>query len=262
MAKEDAPWLAEAPPPKNSSGKTRVSRRSLFITIAGALTLIAIVIIGAFLLVSRQDENNGDGYMEAAQAPLIPADTEPYKVKPEDPMGLDVEGQDQTLYAAGIGIDEGSLIDTAAIPEAPLPRPGTNIGTKVGTAKNLLPPAMTPENTPQNNPETAPPAPQTRPETPVKDPETAPKLPPKTPEKPIISNKPTAQLGAFSTKERAEAAWTSLTKKHGLIGSTPQITALERGGKTLWRLRAGGGNAAEICARLATSGDPCSVVNE
>lgn len=239
MAKDDAPWLAEAP-----QNKTRVSRRSLFITIAGALTLVATIVVGAFLLLARQDENIGDGYMEASQAPLIPADAEPYKVKPEDPMGLDVEGQDQTLYAAGIGIDEGSRIDTAAIPEQPLPRPGTN----VGTAKNLLPPAMTPENTPQNSPEIAQKPPETTPD------------PLKTTQKP--TQKPTVQLGAFSTKERAETAWAVVTKKHGLIGLTPLITALERDGKTLWRLRALGGNASEICARLTKTGDTCTMVSE
>ena len=248
MARDDAPWLAEAAP-----ARTRVSRRSFFLTIAGALALIAIVAIGAFLLLTRQEQGNGDGYMEASQAPLITAEPGPWKVKPEDPMGLDVEGQDQTLYAAGIGIDETSNIDTAAMPEEPLPRPGT--------AKDLLPPAMQPAPVDsQSTP--APPraAPEAAPVVPRKDPVIAPPAPPKPPVSPPVSNKSAIQLGAFSSRERAEAAWATLVAKHGLIGISPQYSSLERDGKTLWRLRAQGGNAAEICARLAKSGDSCTVV--
>jgi len=68
------------------------------------------------------------------------------------------------------------------------------------------------------------------------------------------------QLGAFSSRERAEAAWTALVKTHGLIGSSPQYSTIERDGKTLIRLRARGGDPQAICARLAKTGDPCSVV--
>lgn len=242
MPRDDAPWLAEATPTR-----TRVSRRSLFITLAATLTLIAVVAIGAFLLLTRQDEASGEGYMEAAQAPLITAEAGPWKVKPEDPMGLDVEGQDQTLYAAGIGIDETSNIDTAALPEEPLPRPGT--------AKDLLPPVM--QTAPLDS-QSREKRPETTPELPRKDPV----LPPPAPQKLVISPRSSVQLGAFSSRERAEAAWAVLVGKHGLIGVTPQYSAIERDGKTLWRLRATGGNAADICARLTKTGDSCTVVSE
>ena len=43
--------------------------------------------------------------MNAEQAPLITAEPGPYKMPPIDPKGLAVEGQDQTIYAAGEGID-------------------------------------------------------------------------------------------------------------------------------------------------------------
>jgi hypothetical protein len=242
MAKDDAPWLAEATPTR-----TRVSRRSMFITIASALALIAAVAIGAFLLLTRQDQTSGDGYMEAEQAPLIAAEAGPYKVPPEDPMGLDVEGQDQTLYAAGIGIDETSNIDTASVPEEPLPRPGT--------AKDLLPPAMQTAPLDRQSRENPP---ETTPDLPRKDPV----LPPPVPRKLVISPRSSVQLGAFSSRERAEAAWAALVARHGLIGVSPQYSAIERDGKTLWRLRATGGNAPDICARLTKSGDGCTVVSE
>ena len=265
MAKDDAPWLAEAPAQR---GRTQVSRRSFFITLTSILALVAIVALGAFLLISRQEQGNSEGYMEAAQAPLIPAEPGPFKIKPQDPMGLDVEGQDQTLYAAGIGIDEASNIDTAAVPEEPLPRPGAAGATSAaaGTAKNLLPPAMAAEQTQRTSSQTSPePAlsmPAIVPELPRNSPGNTPEIPRNSPVSPAVSNKPLVQLGAFSSRERAESAWSSLVARHGLIGVTPQYSNLQRDGKTLWRLRAEGANASEICARLAKSGDICSVVTQ
>jgi hypothetical protein len=243
VSDNNAPWLAEARPQNKGSGKrarSSISRRSFFLTLAGGLTLLAAVVVGAFLLISRQEQNSGEGYMEASQAPLITAEPGPWKIKPEDPMGLDVEGQDQTLYAAGIGIDEASRIDTAAVPEAPLPRPGTAAAFEPAT--NLLPPAM------QTDKEAPAPAPA---------PDRAAAVVPPPQPAPAAES---AQLGAFSSRERAEAAWAALVKAHGLIGSTPVYVPLERDGKTLIRLRARGGDAKAICARLAKTGDPCSVV--
>jgi hypothetical protein len=240
VSDNNAPWLAEARP-QGKRARSSISRRSFFLTLAGGLALLAVVVVGAFLLISRQDQNSGEGYMEASQAPLITAEPGPWKIKPEDPMGLDVEGQDQTLYAAGIGIDEASRIDTAAIPEAPLPRPGT--APAVEPAKNLLPPAM-----------------QAGKEAPAPAPERAASAIPPAPPAPPAPAAESAQLGAFSSRERAEAAWAALVQAHGLIGSTPVYSAIERDGKTLIRLRTRGGDARAICARLAKTGDPCSVV--
>jgi hypothetical protein len=250
VSENNAPWLAEARPQDKGGGKrarSSISRRSFFLTLAGGLTLLAAVVVGAFLLISRQEQNSGEGYMEASQAPLITAERGPWKIKPEDPMGLDVEGQDQTLYAAGIGIDEASRIDTAAVPEAPLPRPGTTAALE--PAKNLLPPAMqtdkqAPAPAPDRAAAVAPPASAASPAQPA----------------PAAPAAESAQLGAFSSRERAEAAWAALVKAHGLIGSTPVYVPLERDGKTLIRLRTRGGDAKAICARLAKTGDPCSVV--
>ena len=65
------------------------------------------------------------------------------------------------------------------------------------------------------------------------------------------------QLGAFSSAEKADAAWDKLSSRHGLTGK--RIIAVESGGKTLYRLRATG-NAADICQKLKAAGDACAVV--
>ena len=132
---DDAPWLAEASP----RPQTRVSKRSFFWTLAVLLGLAAVAAIGLIVLMSKKDGGSTQGYMNAEQAPLIAAEPGPYKVAPLDPKGLEVEGQDRTMYAAGEGIEEGSVIDQSAMPEAPLPRPGTEVAPPVGVPATKAP---------------------------------------------------------------------------------------------------------------------------
>lgn len=281
---DDAPWLAEATPP----AQTRVSRRSLFWTVLTFLVLAAIVVAGTVMLMSRKDAGSTQGYMNAEQAPLIEAEAGPYKVKPADPKGLAVEGQDQTLYAAGAGIDQGSVIDESARPEDLLPRPGT-----VGPPTDLLPagdagapppaveapaaiapaPVVRPAPPPPvvTRPE-APPA--SRPAAPPASRSAAPRpaAAPVAPPPPVVTPAParrpeagaaaagTVQLGAFSTAAKADSAWSQLAARHGMAGFTKRVTETTRDGQTLWRLRGAGGDAAQLCAKLKAAGDPCAVV--
>jgi cell division septation protein DedD len=209
-------------------------------------------------------------------------------------MGMDVEGQDQTLYAAGAGIDEGSDINLNAGPEAPLPRPGS---APMGDPEALLPPdmgndAMVPAAaapvapapaTQRPAPPVAKPAPLVVPKpapapaaklalpkpvpTPVAKPAPVAKPVPAPVAKPVPAPvaKPAAasgsvQLGAFGTAARAETVWSELRARHGMAGFSRQVSPIERDGKTLYRLRASGGDARATCARLTAAGDACTVV--
>lgn len=71
------------------------------------------------------------------------------------------------------------------------------------------------------------------------------------------------QLGAFSTRDKAEAAWTKAGGDGALSGLAKRIEPVERDGKTLYRLRAGGvasrDAARALCARLAAAGHACIV---
>ena len=259
---DDAPWLAEAAP----RPETRVSRRSLFWTLLILLSLAAIAVIGVIILVSKKDAGSTQGYMNAEQAPLITAESGPYKVAPLDPKGLQVEGQDQTLYAAGEGIDQGSVIDQSAMPEQPLPRPGTVAPTVAppGPPRDLVPEAS---NMPTREPPPtaaapviAPPAKPPTPKPPTPKPP-APKAiitPPAT-AKPTPARRPgTVQLGAFSSEAAANTAWASIAARHGLSGK--RIIAVDSGGKTLYRLRAATPDTAATCAKLKAAGDACTPV--
>ena len=302
---EDAPWLAEAAAPV----RTNVSKRSLFWTLLVLLSLATLAAVGLVLLLSKKDSGSTQGYMNAEQAPLITAEPGPYKVPPLDPKGLAVEGQDQTIYAAGEGIDEGSIIDPAAGPEALLPRPGSASagappGLPPGLPRELMPdaatmaapavalaapsatpkPAVKPASPPPAAPGTAttPPLPVTKtpppvPKTPLPVPKIAPlpvpKTPPPAPKVPPLPapklaaivpdpvKKPgTVQLGAFSSREKADAAWAALARKPALAGFAKRVLVIENDGKTLYRLRASGGDAAELCRNLQAAGAPCTVI--
>lgn len=274
---DDAPWLAEAAP----APQTRVSRRSLVWTVLIFLVLAAIVAAGTAMLVSNKDAGSTQGYMNAEQAPLILAEPGPYKLKPVGPSGMLVEGQDQTLYAAGEGIDQGSVIDETAAPEDPLPRPGS-----LGPPIDLVPPEAVPPPGSEANPAPLPavpalapppasrpplavtrppPIPRPAPPTTITPPATTPL--PATPPKPTPRPEPptakpgTVQLGAFSSEAKASAVWAQLAARHGLAGFTKQVSATQAGGQTLWRLRGRGNDAPQLCAKLKAAGEPCTVVN-
>ena len=282
---EDAPWLAEAV----ARPRTDVTKRSLFWTVLVLLGIATVAAVGLILLLSKKDSGSTQGYMNAEQAPLITAEPGPYKIPPLDPKGLAVEGQDQTIYAAGEGIDQGSVIDPDAGPEAPLPRPGTE---PPGLPQDLLPemapvtaPAVTPAPMAAAVPKAAPPPAATLPKAapplakapppaaikagPVAaikaGPPTAIKAGPVA-AKPAATPPPaakkagTVQLGAFSSLEKANAAWAGMATKPVLAGFARRSLVVEADGKTLYRLRASGGDAAETCRSLKAAGAPCTVV--
>jgi cell division septation protein DedD len=91
---------------------------------------------------------------------------------------------------------------------------------------------------------------------PVPKPATPPKNPAETP-KPAGG---AAQLGAFSSEAKADAAWAGLAAKGMLGGYQKRVIRFDAGDKTLWRLRASGGDAAVLCSKLRAGGDACSVV--
>lgn len=240
---DDAPWLAAASPP--GSGK-----RSLTFRIIAGLSALALVSIIIVFVLLRPGDGGEAGYMEAAQAPLILPEPGPYKVRPDDPRGLDVEGQGDTMYAAGAGIDQPSDIDLSAAPEDPLPRPGTEpAGEPAGEAVDLLPEAMRATEAP------ATPAPAPSPAPSVAPAAAQPRAP-----APLSLAAGEVQLGAYSTRERAEAAWGQLVRKHGMLGLAPRYVSTRVEGRTLWRLHTETPDAAQLCARLATTGDPCAQV--
>ncbi len=83
------------------------------------------------------------------------------------------------------------------------------------------------------------------------------------PAKPAAASSATGalQLGAFSTREKAEAAWAQFTAAHPTLTHLhKRITPVDRDGTTLYRLRAiGVGDSAHLCATLKAAGEKCLV---
>ncbi len=73
----------------------------------------------------------------------------------------------------------------------------------------------------------------------------------------------TLQLGAFSTRDKADAAWTKAGGDGALSGLTKRIEPVDRDGTTLYRLRAAGvaskAAATALCGRIKAAGNACIV---
>lgn len=69
----------------------------------------------------------------------------------------------------------------------------------------------------------------------------------------------TIQLGAFSSRQAAEAAWAQMSGHSGLVGVSPLFEEIQRDGRTLVRLKASvdEAQAHDVC-RAAGAGDYCA----
>ncbi|HEY0027210.1 MAG TPA: SPOR domain-containing protein [Allosphingosinicella sp.] len=184
-----------------------------------ALVAIGAIVGGLFWMNNRPSDGAASGEPE-----LIAAPGGDYKTKPENAGGMTVEGEGDTAFAASEGADPKGAINTNAM-EAPV--------TKA--------PAQAAQPQPQQ------PAAQPKQEAP------APAAP-----APAATGGATIQLGAFSSQAGANAAWKAMSGRFGYLAPlTQSVVPVQSGGKTLYRLRASGPNAADICGRLKVAGESC-----
>lgn len=218
-----------------------------------ALIVIGLVVGGIFWLSA--------GRTGAGSGELIAAPEGEYKVKPDQPGGMKVEGEGETAFAASDGRETNASIDLSAIPETPVAGAGSVTAADAAAGGNEQGRVM---------PETAATA------TPV-------------PVKPLVTARPVAapvakaapapvhaaraepaaspgggaqiQLGAFGSEAKANAAWKTLSTRFTFLAPlTKSVTPVASGEKTLYRLRATGGQAKALCARLTVAGETCAVI--
>ena len=222
---------------------------------------IGVVVLFAGLLWFVYDRTGG----RDDQAPvLVQAPDGPIKTEPEDRGGIDVPDQDKLVFERMAGEEVPADEALAAVPEEPVvPPPGSTEGEGAdqAAAEDVAPPPPLP--TTDGDQETA-----TEPETP------APTQPePKA--KPVpVTVVPSAvraevfriQVGAFGSRAAAEGEWRRLTGRFStaLAGLSPDVEALQRSGRSLYRLRAGPlsdrAAARDVCERLKAGGQACIVV--
>ncbi|HEV2078840.1 MAG TPA: SPOR domain-containing protein [Allosphingosinicella sp.] len=207
---DSRPWLEPVEPEEEPSGPSL--GRPIVLAILAILILGAVV--AGYSWWSGQGATEGDGE-------LIPAPPGPYKVKPDDPGGMEIAGEGDTAFAASAGADPKGRIDMSAVPEAPMvaaPKAAPGKAAPGTAAAEKAAPAQAGDSS--------------------------------------------IQLGAFSSQAAAEAAWKALSGRFKYLEPlTHSIVPVQMGDRTLYRLRAGGPDAAGICGRLQVAGEDCVTLN-
>jgi hypothetical protein len=224
LAEEDRlPWLEAVEEDDDRNGP---SIAKLIGAIIIGLAAIAVIVGGLFWLGNR---NRSDGNNE-----IIAAPEGDYKVRPDQPGGMNATGDGETAAAASAGAEPKGRINTNAVAEAPVARP----------------------------PQAAPQTPTARPQAPAARPQAPPARPPAPPVRPApAAGGVTIQLGAFSTQAGATSAWRALSGRFRYLAPLGHsVVPVQSGGRTLYRLRANGPDAAGICRRLQVAGEDCAVV--
>lgn len=195
-----------------------------FAKLAAALIigLLAIgLIVGGLFWLGNRNRPGGNGE-------IIAAPEGDYKVRPDNPGGMNVQSEGDTAIAASEGAQPQGQIDTTRVAETPVARSGSGPATG--------------QTTPAQNQQAAAPA---RPATPP----------------PAAASGPTVQLGAFSSEASANRAWTALSGRFRYLAPLSHgVVPVQANGRTLYRLRASGPGAADICRRLQAAGESCAPV--
>jgi hypothetical protein len=200
------PWLEAVEDEDESDGPSPLK---LIVAVLIGLAAIGGIVGAFFWMNQRGGEVTGD-------AEVIKAPEGDYKVRPDDPGGMKVEGEGDTAFAASTGADPKGRINTGGVAETPVAK---------GPA---------PQPQPKASPAPATPAP-------------AP-----------AAGGATIQLGAFSSEAGAGSAWKALSTRFGYLAPlNHSIVPVTSGGKTLYRLRASGPAAADVCGRLRVAGESC-----
>jgi cell division septation protein DedD len=205
------------------------------------------------------------GRTPSGDIPLIHADTDPVKVKPTDPGGMEIPNRDRFVFNPTGNMPVERLLPA---PEAPLPRPAT-----VSTPMVPAPPPAAATATPaipapgQTPPASAAPAPTQAAPAPAQS-SPAVTNPSKTQTAAIPSTGSAAgyrlQLGAVKTPEMAKSEWARIKREYGdLVGSltvsTERADLGDRG--VYYRIQVGpvadAAQAERVCAQLRQRGQGC-----
>jgi hypothetical protein len=218
------PWLEAIDEENERDGP---SPAKLIAAVLVGLVAIGLIVGGLFWLSNR--------HRPAGNGEVIQAEAGDYKVPSNERGTMNVQGAGQTAAAAGAGAEPKAQINTNAVPEAP-----------VVDHKGKPPqPAQQAAAAPAKQPAATP----------------APKAKPAPAPAPTASGA-TIQLGAFSSQGAAESAWKALSGRFGyLAGLSHSVTSTSAGGRTLYRLRASGGDAHGVCGRLQVAGESCAIVD-
>lgn len=124
---QDMPWLEpveEEAPQRGLSPFTVV-----LLVLLGLLLIGGAVGFFGWLSTSRGEKSDG--------VALIRAPEGDYKVPPDDPGGMAVEGEGDMTFAASEGAEPNSRIDLGAVPEAPMAKGGPGATAAAGAGGTI-----------------------------------------------------------------------------------------------------------------------------
>jgi hypothetical protein len=205
------------------------------------------------------------------------------RVKPDNPGGLTVAGQDDETFSSTGAADAGKLAPAAEAPALQALRAQERAEESHARPPH---PAATPPATPLATPLAAPPAqpvslppaeksvPASVPVSAMPEHRTTPAAPRTGPSaaashateaSPASGHAAQVQLGALLTEAAAQEEWARLNRKAPdlLAARRPDISRMEHSDHPLWRLRTGGfadvAEATLFCQHARAKGVPCSI---
>lgn len=203
------------------------------------ILLLVVVAVGGYFAWTRLQQNRGGG-----NGALIKAPPGEYKVRPNEPGGMRVEGEGDTVFSTSQGAESNASINVGALPEAPvqgqIARAPASTGTRTATLE--VPTASAADAARAGAPSRAVPA-------------------------PVSAGGAGAliQLGAFPTEGQANTAWAQLSKRFGYLAPLGKsVERAEKDGKAIFRLRVNAGSngqARELCGRLKVAGENCFIAS-
>lgn len=225
------PWLETA----DDDYHEGPSALHIALIVAALLAVIAAAVLG-YQLFRQSHDAGGNGA-------LIVAQEGDYKVKPDDPGGLKVEGEGDSAIATSNGAGSGNAsINVKAVPETPIAGKKAAPAVKEGAGASKTVAALPPSHG---------------------------KLEAKTATPPVAhgsSGGSLVQLGAFPSAAAANAAWTKLSARLNYLAPLGKsVQTAEVNGQTTYRLRVNAGSAgqaSDLCGKLKVSGEACFVARD
>lgn len=236
------------------------------------IALIGLAVIGG--IIALLFLMNRPAAPSAGTGRLIAAPEGDYKVKPDTPGGMKVEGEGDTAFATSEGKATGNAsIDLQATPEVPIgfeaDKTSRNALAQRQIAERLAAQQKADRTSPEQVAAKTAPAPA-QPMATAKVPPSAGKLTAPAPvQMPAIAKSPAGtggalvQLGSFPTEAAANTAWARASKRFAYLaplGKSVQVATVN--GATVYRLRVNAGSAgqaSELCSKLKVAGEACFV---
>lgn len=225
------PWLESA----DDDYREGPSWRLIAVLVAIGLLVIAGAIYGIHWYKNRP--------VETGSGALIEAPVGDYKVKPDEPGGMKVDGEGDTALATSQGGAPGNAsINLGATPEAPITGrkapPGTTPRVDGGAVVIPGSGGRLTATRPGAAPAAAPAA---------------------------SGGGALVQLGSFPSEAAANAEWSTLSRRFGYLAPLGKsVERAEVNGRTVHRLRVNAGSAGaaqQLCGKLKVAGEACFIPN-